>query len=483
VIREGTINRTKLAALALLLAAAVACAVNPVTGRKEFMLYSESQEIELGKQTDTEVAATYGVYDDPALAAYISRLGLALAAKTQRPNLPYRFTVLDSPVVNAFAVPGGSVYVTRGILALMSSEAELAAVLGHEIGHVNARHSMSQMSKQQVAQVGLVLGSVVSKTFAKYAGLAGAGLQVLFLKYSRDDETQADTLGVDYSRAGGYDPSDMAVTFTALQKMGDLSGKSSLPGFLSTHPLTADRIAHVKAKLKPEDKALARKPEAYLRTVENLVYGEDPRQGYVENGVFYHPTLRFQFAVPSGWTVDNTPARVVLAAADQNGAIVLQGGKTADTAEEFAKKQATEITSSGGKLLNESRTTINGLSCYEQAYTITQENADAVRMSLSCLKKGDWVYAFSAMSSESGFAKYEPEFGRIVASFKDLADPSKINRSPQRLALVKANGSDALQAIFKKAGIAEKAWPQLAVINGLELTAVPASGRLIKTVK
>ena len=476
-------SRSLSAALVLILAAALACSVNPVTGRKEFMLYSENQEIELGKQTDAEVAATYGVYDDPALAAYVSKLGLALAAKTQRPSLPYRFTVLDSPVVNAFAVPGGSVYVTRGILAMMSSEAELAAVLGHELGHVAARHSMSQMSKQQVAQIGLAVGSAISRKFAQYAGLAGAGLQVLFLKYSRDDENQSDGLGVDYARAAGYDPADMAVTFTALQKMGDLSGGSTLPGFLSTHPLTPDRIAHVRSLLKPGDASLARKPEAYLRTVENIVYGEDPRQGYVENGVFYHPALRFQFAVPTGWAVDNTPSRVTLITADQNGGVVLQGGKTTDSAEEFARKQATEITNSGGKLINENRTTINGLACYEQAYTITQENADPVRMSRSYIKKGDWVYAFSAMSAASGFSKYEPDFKGIVASFRDLTDASKINRSPRRLTLVKANGSDALQAIFKKTGAAEKSWPQLAIINGLELTAVPPAGRLVKTVK
>jgi len=476
-------SRTKLAALILILAAALACAVNPVTGRKEFMLYSESQEIELGKQTDAEVAATYGVYDDPALQAYVGKLGLALAAKSQRPNLPWRFTVVDSPVVNAFAVPGGAIYVTRGILAMMSSEAELAAVLGHEIGHVNARHSMSQMSKQQVAQIGLAVGSVISQKFAKYAGLAGAGLQVLFLKYSRDNEDQADALGVDYSRAGGYNPGDMAVTFTALQKMGDLSGGGSLPGFLSTHPLTANRITHVQSMLKPEDQSLARKPEAYLRTVENVVYGEDPRQGYVENGVFYHPILRFQFAVPAGWKVDNTPSRVTLVAADQNGGVVMQGGKTTDSAEEFAKKQAAEITNSGGQLLNENRTTINGLACYQQAYQITQQNAEPIRMSLSCLKKGDWVYAFSAMSSVNGFAKYDGDFKRIVASFRDLTDASKINRSPRRLTLVKANGLDTLQTILKKTGAAEKSWPQLAIMNGLELTAVPAAGRLVKTVK
>jgi len=476
-------SRTKIAALALLVAAAIACAVNPVTGKKEFMLYSESQEIELGKQTDAEVAATYGVYDDQALQAYVSKMGAALAAKGQRPNLPWRFTVLDSPVVNAFAVPGGAVYVTRGILATMSSEAELAAVLGHEIGHVNARHSMSQMSKQQVAQIGLVVGSVISQKFAKYAGLAGTGLQVLFLKYSRDAENQSDGLGVDYSRAAGYNPADMTVTFTALQRMGDLSGGSSLPGFLSTHPVTADRITHVQSLLKPEDQSLARKPEAYLQTVQNIVYGEDPRQGYVENGFFYHPVLRFQFAVPAGWKVDNMPSRVTLVAADQNGGMILQGGKTTDTAEEFAKKQAAEITKSGGTLLDESRTTINGLACYAQAYTIAQENADPVRMELSCLKKGDWVYAFSAMSSVNGFAKYDADFKRIVASFKELTDASKINRSPKRLTLVKADGSETLQAILKRTGVPEKSWPQFAIMNGMELTTVPASGKLVKSLK
>jgi len=477
-------TRTKPLALALLCLAALSCAVNPVTGKKEFMLYSESQEIELGKQTDSEVAATYGVYDDAALQAYIGRLGTALAAKGQRPALPWRFTVLDSPVVNAFAVPGGAVYVTRGILAMMNSEAELAAVLGHEIGHVNARHSMSQMSKQQVATLGLVVGSVISKKFAQYAGLAGTGLQVLFLKFSRDDENQADSLGVDYSRAAGFNPADMAATFASLQKFGDLSGQTnSLPGFLSTHPLTADRIAHVQSLLKPEDQKLARRPEAYLQTVQNVVVGDDPRQGYVENGVFYHPGLRFQFTVPSGWTVNNMPAQVVLVAADQNGGVIMQGGKTTDTAEEFAKKQAAQITQSGGTLLGENRTTINGLACYEQAYQIPQQDAAAIRMSLSCLKKGDWVYAFQAMSAVDGYSKYAPDFQRIVASFRDLADASKINRAPKRLALVKANGRDSLQAIFKAAGMPEKSWPQFAVWNALDVTAVPAAGRLVKVVK
>ncbi len=477
-------SRTRLAAIILIGAAIVACAVNPVTGRKELMMYSEAQEIELGRQTDAEVAATYGLYDDQALQAYVTKMGLALAAKGQRPNLPWRFAVLDSPVVNAFAVPGGAIYVTRGILAMMGSEAELAAVLGHEIGHVNARHSMSQMSKAQIAQIGLVVGSVVSKEFAKYAGLAGAGLQVLFLKFSRDNEHQADALGIDYARAGGFDPAEMAATFVGLQKMGDLSGGgSSLPGFLSTHPLTPDRIARVQSMRKPEDASLARRPEAYLQAIQNIVYGEDPRQGYVENGVFYHPGLRFQFAVPSGWKVENMASRVTIVAPDQGAGVILQGGKTTDTAEEFARKQGAEIAGSGGRLLGESRTTVNGLACYEQAYDIAQQNAEDVRMSLSCIKKDDMVYTFQAISPASGYAKYQTGFRSLVTSFRHLTEASKINRSPLRLALVKADGRESLQAIFQRTGLPEKSWPPFAVMNALELKDVPPAGKLVKTLR
>ncbi len=470
--------------LILLLAfLAVSCAVNPVTGKRELSLISEGQEIEMGKQTDAEVIAQFGLYDNPALAAYVSRLGLTLAAKTQRPGLPYRFAVLDSPVVNAFAVPGGSVYVTRGILALMSSEAELAAVLGHELGHVSARHSVRRMSEQMLAQIGLVAGSVISKDFARYAGLAGAGIQVLFLKYSRDDERQADGLGVDYSRLAGYDPADMAVTFTALEKMGDLSGGRSLPGFLSTHPLSSERIRNVQAMLKPEDQTLDRKPEAYLRAVENVVYGDDPRQGYVEGSAFYHPGLRFEFAVPSGWKVDNTPARVTLVSSDQSGGLILQAEKSTDNLEDYARKKAAEISGSGGQLQGEKRTMINGLSCIEQAFTLTQENQAPVRMRWSYLRKGEFFYVFLAMSSEEGFQKYEADFRRVVGSFRELTSASFINRAPKRLALVKANGSDSLQAIFKRAGLAEAAWPPFAVMNGLDLGAVPPAGKLVKIVR
>ena len=287
-------KKNKLAILVLsLLFLAASCAVNPVTGKQEISLISEQGEIELGASTDKEVRAQFGVYEDPSLNEYVQKVGMALVPHTHRPHLTYHFAVLDTPVVNAFAVPGGYIYVTRGILALMNSEAELAVVLAHELGHVNARHSVRKMSQMMLAQIGLVVGSALSETFAKAAGVAGVGVQLLFLQFSRDDERQADQLGVEYTRKGQYNPAYMIDFFESLQTMGDLSGGQTLPGFLSTHPLTSERIKNTQAMILADDNLLRYDQVPYFQKIDNMVYGNDPRQGYVEDNTFYHPQLRF----------------------------------------------------------------------------------------------------------------------------------------------------------------------------------------------
>ena len=192
------------------------CAINPVTGKREFMLVSEEQEIAMGKEYDPQISTMYGVYDDPALLKYVNDLGLKMAKISHRPNLNYEIKVMDSPVINAFAVPGGYVYITRGIMAYLNNEAELAGVMGHEIGHVAARHSAAQMSKAQVAQIGLGVTSMISEEIAQYAGLANQAVGLLFLKFGRDDEREADNLGVEYSTTVGYDAHEMANFFKVL---------------------------------------------------------------------------------------------------------------------------------------------------------------------------------------------------------------------------------------------------------------------------
>ncbi len=473
-------KRAALSVLVLCLAAA-SCAVNPVTGKRELSLISEQEEIALGQQSDGQIQAQFGIYDDASLESYVRTVGAGLISGTHRPNLPYKFTVLDSPVVNAFAVPGGYIYVTRGILALMNSEAELAAVLGHEIGHVNARHSVRRMSEMQLAQIGLALGSAVSEKFARLSGVAGIGMQLLFLKFSRSDEREADALGIVYSRSAGYDPGEVIPFFTALEKMGDLSGGQSLPGFLSTHPLTAERIQNAKNMMEPGDASLAKRPETYLKKVENMVYGEDPQQGFVEGGVFYHPLMKFQFSVPSSWKLQNMPTQVSVMSQDGNGAMLLQAEKSQENLRDFARRKAAEF--KDGQLQGERSITVNGLSGFEHSFTIPQADNLTLSLRQSFIRKGDLIYTFSALSSAQNFSQYDNTFQGISGSFRQLTDTTKLNRAPKRLNLVQANGSQTLQEIFKREGMPETSWPTFAIMNGLEVKSVPPRGRWIKIVR
>jgi len=458
-----------------------ACAVNPVTGKKEFSLISEQQEIALGQQTDQEIRGEYGVYADPALEAYIASVGQALVPHTHRPKLGYHFAVLDTPVINAFAVPGGYVYVTRGILALMNTEAELAAVIGHELGHVNARHSVRRMSNLMIAQIGLAVGSALSDSVARISGFASVGIQLLFLKFSRDDEREADDLGVRYARGGGYNPGDMIAFFNSLEKMGDLSGKSALPGFLSTHPLTGERIEKVKSLLAADDSRLARKNEAYLRKVENMVYGEDPRQGFIEGNAFHHPELRFSFDFPAGWKAQNTPAQVMMASQDGNAAVVLQAEKSAKSLENYANKVAEKI--EGRQFLNDQRESIHGFTAYHQVYQVTQQNREPLKARLSFVRKGQFIFTFTALSTAGGFNGFEGSFRSIVGSFRELTNPAVLGRQPQRLRLVRSGGAESLQNIFRREGVQKDSWTKLAILNDLDVAAVPAKNGLIKIVK
>src|SRR5688500_19971184 len=224
------------------------CAKNPVTGKRDLMLLSESQEVAMGKQSDPDIIKFFGIYDDKNLQKFIEEKGQQMAAVSHRKNLQYQFKIVDSPVVNAFAVPGGYVYFTRGIMAHFNNEAEFAGVLGHEIGHIPARHSAKQYSDAQLAQIGLIAGSVISPEFAQLADVASTGVQLLFLKFGRDAESQSDKLGVEYSTKIGYDAAEMAGFFQTLDRLSSKAGGEEVPTFLSTHPDPADREEKV-AKL------------------------------------------------------------------------------------------------------------------------------------------------------------------------------------------------------------------------------------------
>ena len=199
------------------------CAKNPVTGKRDFMLMSTEQEIAMGQQSDPEIKNYFGLYEDPKLQKFIEEKGQQMAAVSHRKDLKYHFKIVDSPVVNAFAVPGGYVYFTRGIMAHFNNEAEFAGVLGHEIGHITARHSAKQYSNAMLAQIGLAAGMIFSPELAQFGDLASQGVQLLFLKFGRDAESQSDRLGVEYSTKIGYDAQEMAGFFATLDRLREIA--------------------------------------------------------------------------------------------------------------------------------------------------------------------------------------------------------------------------------------------------------------------
>jgi len=293
----------------------LSCAINPVTGKKDFVLMSEQEEMEMGKESDPDIIAEFGLYEDAKIQAFIEEKGGEMGKISHRPNLTYTFRILDSPVVNAFALPGGYVYFTRGILAHFNNEAELAGVLGHEIGHITARHSVRQYSSQLAVQLGLAIGGAVSPKFEQFSDIASMSLGLLFLKNSREHESQSDELGVEYSTKIGYDAREMANFFNTIHRLGESSGGGEIPNFLSTHPNPLNRYENVnnlasrwQSDLDANQLKINR--DKYLSLIENMVYGEDPRQGFVEGNIFYHPNLKFQFNFPEGWELENLASQV-----------------------------------------------------------------------------------------------------------------------------------------------------------------------------
>jgi predicted Zn-dependent protease len=328
--------------IALALAGALACARNPATGERQLLLVPEGQAKALGEQAAAEIVQSIGLVDNQEIQQYVANIGKQLAAKSERPELGWSFQVLDDASVNAFALPGGFIFVTRGILAHLGSEAQLASVLGHEIGHVTAKHSVDQMSKATLATLGLGVASIVSEDIAKVSQVGAAGLQVLFLKYGRDDEYQADELGIRYASRGGYDVREMPKVFEVLDRVGGES-RGKLPEWLSTHPSPGNRIERIEqhiAKAGPAGGNVER--QGYLRKLDGLVYGEDPRQGYFLGGRFVHPKLGFEITFPDGWKTANTAQAVLAQSPGEDAMMQLAIVKAASPDEALQKFLATE---------------------------------------------------------------------------------------------------------------------------------------------
>ncbi len=469
--------------LASLGAVLTGCAVNPATGKRELVLVTPAQEAAIGREGYTAATAEYGVYDDAAIAAYVDSVGRRVARASDRPDLPWRFTVLDDPAVNAFAMPGGYIYVTRGLLAHMQSEAQLAGVLGHEIGHVTARHSARHMTQQTLAGLGLRIAVAVSPTFERYSGTASQALGLLLLKYSRDDESEADALGVRYASVSGFDPREIPGTYRTLQRIAERAG-ASLPGYLSTHPepgARAERTTVLAARAAAGRANLIVRQKPYLEHLRNLVYGENPRYGWFEGDVFYHPVLGLQMRFPSGWATQHTHTALTAAAPGEAG--LMQMTLAREASDHSPSDVVVDLSASGR---------LSGAQGGSETLGAWPAWVGVVRVpdgqgGQTALAAG-WVrVAPAAMlqvlgrGTNPGDAAERAVFASI-RSMAPLTDAARSTVQPVRLRVVAAPRDGAFRTVWAAFGSGAVPVEEGAILNGLAADDVVARGRLLKVV-
>lgn len=466
-------------ATALLLGIALAgCVRNPATGRSELALISDSQARQMGQEAAEQIAQTVGLYDDAELQAYVRAIGAKVAATSHRPDEPWQFAVMDDPAVNAFALPGGFVYVTRGILAHLPSEAALASVLGHEVGHVTARHSVTQISRAQVAQLGLGIGALLVPEIAPFAGIAEVGLGLLLLSYGRDAESEADLLGFQYALDAGFDPREMMHVFEILGAVGG-DERGRVPGWLSTHPDPADRLEETRERLTqvgelPPNLSIHR--DAFLKRVDGLVYGADPRKGFFVDSRFVHPELRFQLDFPSGWTLQNQAAAVVGVSPQQDALVAIGLAPTLPPEEALGRFLATDGIRGTQPIVGPIGDQPAAASYFQAAVQDGVVEGFAAFISWQ-----NRTFRLLGYTRRGALPAFDQVFRTSMGSFRPLTEPEFLDVSPARIEVMRVENATTLEEL-QRAFPSEVSLEELASLNGVDVGETLKKGAMVKRV-
>lgn len=455
---------------------------------------SKEQEIALGQQSHPAIVSSMGLYDDKKMQAFINEKGKAMAAISHRPDLPYEFHIVDSPVVNAFAVPGGFVYFTRGIMAHFNNEAEFAGVLGHEIGHITAQHSARQQTSQLLGALGSIAGTILLPELGE---IAQQGVGVLLLSYSRAHESESDEIGVGYSSKIGYDAREMSKFFGTIKRIQDKSGQS-IPQFMSTHPDPGNRLTRVRElaqeyqKQNPAQYQIER--ERYLRLIDGMVFGEDPKQGFVENDMFYHPELKFQFPVPRGWQHQNSPEQFQMGPKEGKSAMILMGAK-GTSLDEASQNLAKELNLN---VLESSRTSLNGIPALllisqqkppqqqqgqPQQQQPQQTAQNTLQIATWLIQSNSGIFALHGLATAADFRNAFSTFQNVANGFRTLTDPEKINRKPDRIQVKAAPRDGTFSEAMTALGMPASKLEELGTLNSLQGGDRVQRGYLLKVIE
>ena len=453
------------------------CVTNPVTGQKELDLIPPSQEIAMGRQEYKKVLSQFDVYRYKDLNRYIEQVGERLVPYVQDKNIKYTFTLLDSPVVNAFSTPGGYVYITRGILAYLNNEAQLACVLGHEMGHINAHHVATLLSKQMLFNLGLSIAYIKSKKFRKFAPLIGIAGNLLFLSFSRSDEYQADYLGVEYATLAGYDATQMAYFFDELERI-EVSENAILPEFLSTHPSPPHRKERV-IRLAKEWQAIAKRRyyeigrDVYLEHINGILFGKNKRNGYTIGNHYYHPNLRFTFTFPKGWKLIDMAHYIGIVPKNVKNTyvkITIKRGSIYTLADKFA---------SFGLVLESREVYINGLNAFKVIRLVKIANKPIVQAAYFIDFNGK-TFMFFMQAPSIVWPLFKGRLEEPALSFRRLRDPRRINVKNLYVKVVKVPYPMEFHKLLERFRVPKKLRKKIYIMNNMYRNTLLAQGEMVK---
>ncbi|MHB8914389.1 MAG: M48 family metalloprotease [Thiobacillus sp.] len=460
------------------------CAQNPVSGGKDFVLMSEQQEIQLGAKMHQEVLQEYAALENPELQAYVNEIGQRLARQSHRPQLPWRFTVVDSPEVNAFAVPGGGIYLTRGILAYLNSEAELAGVLAHEIGHVTARHGVRQQSTATVAGLGAMLGSILVPGLNNRGGatLMQSIAYSITAGYGREHELQSDRLGAQYLAQAGYAPQAMIDLISVLKNQelfdAELAKKEGREprryhGTFATHPGNDERLKQV---VREADRYTVKTPrdnrKVYLQKISGLVFGDSAEQGVIRNNALLHEKLGFGLQFPEGWRVQNQTSRVVAVSPKNDALIELRPGPKHERSMETL--QALKL-DPGARFVAGN---INGLPASFAAGALQGKP-----LLVSAVVFNGAQYLMAGLSRDANaYNQHRDTLKDAMNSFHALTAAQRAAAKPYQIRLVTAQPGTSFSKLANASPL-ENAGAQLRLLNALYPTGEPQPGQILKVIQ
>lgn len=429
---------------------------------------SKEDEIKIGAQEHEKIVAQYGLFEDEKLQAYVDRIGRKITQDTERPDVEYKFFILDSPIVNAFALPGGYVYVSRGLITLANNEAELASVMAHEVGHITARHSAERYSQNVVSSVGRTLLSVVvDSSIASH--VLGLGSDLYLSSYSRGQEDEADTLGLRYATRGGYNAGAMSSFLASLHASSELENevnkKKASHSYFSTHPPTQNRVEKTKEEAVAYPPGGAFNRDQYLNVIDGMIYGDGSNHGFVQEQTFIHPDIGFKFTAPDKYKIQNQPSQVVAIAPDQKSVVIFDMHRTSATHNLSTYLQ--HIWMKNKELESITSLSIGGMPALMGAYDGTL-NGDAARIHVIAIQWDNNRYARFQIAMPRGVDSDLTETLQASAqSFRRLTVAESRAYKPEHIKVIKAGPNDTIKSLSVRQSFYDHHEKRFRVLNGM----------------